>query len=491
MEQPVQFWRFTMFGLYFIGSIQFVLGVVLHGMIRSKKEGTEGFDMLPPAIHPLFFLPRFLRTRVQQLFQRKPHLGDSKTILYESSLNQTKSVSMNINDTKEDPDVRAEREQIHRENNPQLYAVQLNDVGKYFTVSQINREPKFVVRHLFLGIRYGECFGLLGPNGAGKTTTLSMIMGALEPSEGTIYISGKTSDPSTIWQLLGVCPQHDFHWDDLSVSQHLSLYARLKGTDPEKITALVQRAAEKSGLDGDPFHSPASGLSGGMKRRLSAAIAIVNNPPIVLMDEPSTGLDPQNRTHMWKIIQRLLEDRSKCVIMSSHSMEEVDALSTRIGIIAGGQLQCLGSQVHLKNKFGNRYKLSVRFTVEHKAPSNQDMTLVRRVESEILPHCLKYIQSYICQEAAFYRNDMDDIQTAMESTRSNLIAEKLKYSWNVTIEMSVPKSNHLGDLFERMDIWTKQVPLSVTNATTYQLIEWGLTQTTLEDVFIQVSNSFV
>ena len=116
-------------------------------------------------------------------------------------------------------------------------------------------------------------------------------------------------------------------------------------------------------LDGDAYNTKASGLSGGMRRRLTIAMAILGNPPIVLMDEPTTGLDPDNRQQVWKIIQSL-KSPDRLILLTTHSMEEAEALCTRIGIMAHGRLMCVGSSQHLKTQFGKGYTLTVNCVSE-------------------------------------------------------------------------------------------------------------------------------
>ena len=123
--------------------------------------------------------------------------------------------------------------------------------------------------------------------------------------------------------------------------------ARQRGISGRYLSAAVQRAAAAVQLDGDAYNTTASGLSGGMRRRLTIAMAILGNPPIVLMDEPTTGLDPDNRQQVWKIIQSL-KSPDRLILLTTHSMEEAEALCTRIGIMAHGRLMCVGSSQHLK-----------------------------------------------------------------------------------------------------------------------------------------------
>ena len=156
------------------------------------------------------------------------------------------------------------------------------------------------VRSFSLKVEKKETFGLLGPNGAGKTTLISMITGMFEPNYGNAWIGGygiKTKLEKAQLEM-GVCPQFDLLWPTLSVEEHLYFYARLKGIPGKEIARKVNTALQEVKLTKfKDFQS--SALSGGMKRRLSVAISLVGDPQIVFLDEPSTGLDPENRRQLW------------------------------------------------------------------------------------------------------------------------------------------------------------------------------------------------
>jgi len=197
----------------------------------------------------------------------------------------------------------------------------------------------------------GECFGLLGPNGAGKTTLISILTGLYSPTDGYAWVSGYDirNEIDYVHRNMGVCPQHDILWDDLTCIDHLLFYARLKGIDSKNEMAHVNKILQDVGLS-DSATKMAKQLSGGMKRRLSIGISLVGDSPILFLDEPTTGLDPETRRYLWTTIQNAKAGR--CIILTTHSMEEADVLSTKIAIMSNGSLKCIGDQMHLKNKFG-------------------------------------------------------------------------------------------------------------------------------------------
>lgn len=221
---------------------------------------------------------------------------------------------------------------------------------------------KIAVDSLTFSVQEGECFGFLGTNGAGKTTTLSMLTGEESPSEGTAFIFGKDirTDPKAARCHIGYCPQFDALLEFLTAKEHLELYARIKGVPELMIDDVVMEKL----VDFDLLkhaNKPSYSLSGGNKRKLSVAIAMIGEPPVVILDEPSTGMDPIAKRFMWDVISRISTRRGKtAVILTTHSMNEAQALCTRIGIMVGGRLRCIGSPQHLKTRFGNHLELEVK-----------------------------------------------------------------------------------------------------------------------------------
>ena len=222
-----------------------------------------------------------------------------------------------------------------------------------------NYGDKLALDDLYLAVESGECFGLLGPNGAGKTTLISILSGIIESSYGYCIIDGKSTldDDPTIRDAIGICPQFDVLWEDLTVREHLQYYFLLKGVkEGEKIHVLINSLIDSVGLS-DHLNKRASELSGGMRRKLSIAISLVGSPKLLLLDEPTTGLDPEARRDIWNIVTKARAGRS--TIITTHNMEEADVLSTRIGIVNQGKFACIGNQQYLKNRFGEGYSLTV------------------------------------------------------------------------------------------------------------------------------------
>lgn len=260
----------------------------------------------------------------------------------------------------EDVDVHAERQRVlsGSADNAIIY---LRNLRKVYPQG-INDKPKVAVHSLAFSVQEGECFGFLGTNGAGKTTTLSMLTGEESPTDGTAFIFGNDirSNPKAVRRHVGYCPQFDALLEFLTVQEHLELYARIKGVAVNRIKDVVEEKLVEFDL-WKHANKPSFTLSGGNKRKLSVAIAMVGDPPIVILDEPSTGMDPIAKRFMWEVISRLSTRRGKnAVILTTHSMNEAQALCTRIGIMVGGRLRCIGSAQHLKTRFGNHLELEVK-----------------------------------------------------------------------------------------------------------------------------------
>ena len=219
------------------------------------------------------------------------------------------------------------------------------------------------VQGVSFGLDYGECFALLGVNGAGKSTTFKSLTRDIVPTTGEISIQGfdVQKDFTSARKLIGYCPQHDAIFPLLTVEEHLYFYARVKGIHPKRRKQAIKKAIKDLNLD-DYRHKPAGTLSGGNKRKLSVAMAIIGNPPIILLDEPSAGMDPGARRFMWQVVEKISQrDKKSAVILTSHSMEEAEALSTKLGImVRGGIFRCFGTSQHVKSKFGVGYELEVK-----------------------------------------------------------------------------------------------------------------------------------
>jgi len=204
---------------------------------------------------------------------------------------------------------------------------------------------------LTLSIPEAEVFGLLGPNGSGKTTTINCITGLLKPTKGTIEVGGfdVKTEGAEARAIVGVSPQEAAICPYLTGSENVHLFGELYSVPRKLLKARVDLAMEKVGLT-DDARRRVSKYSGGMKRRVSLAMALVTDPKIVLLDEPTVGMDPQARRAVWDFILEL-RDKGKTIVLTTHYMEEAEELCDRVGIIDHGRLIALGPPAELEVKY--------------------------------------------------------------------------------------------------------------------------------------------
>uniref|UniRef100_A0A8I3MPS8 ABC transporter domain-containing protein n=1 Tax=Canis lupus familiaris TaxID=9615 RepID=A0A8I3MPS8_CANLF len=239
-----------------------------------------------------------------------------------------------------------------RQENPLV----LHEVSKVYAT----KVPLLAVNKVSFTVQAGECFGLLGLNGAGKTSIFKMLTGDEPITSGDAFLRGLSirSHIREVRQSVGYCPQLDTLLNYMTGRETLVMFARIRGIPERHISACVEQV-----LDDLLMYTFANMLvrtySGGNKRKLSTGIALLGEPSVIFLDEPSTGMDPMARRLLWSIISRARES-GKAIVITSHSMEECEALCTRLAIMVEGQFKCLGSPQHLKSKFGSGYSLRAK-----------------------------------------------------------------------------------------------------------------------------------
>ncbi|ORX84081.1 hypothetical protein BCR32DRAFT_266561 [Anaeromyces robustus] len=336
--------------------------------------------------------------------------------------------------TLEDDDVRTERNRIlsgkYDHNSPLI----IKNIRKEYAPRVKGGKPHVAVHSVTFAVEEGVVFGLLGPNGAGKTTLIHSLIGVYTPTNGYAKLAGYNikTDMDQVYKRIGICPQHDILWNDLTVLEHLLFYARLKGIPKDQEYAAVQESMESVGLENFKDNL-VNGLSGGEKRRLSIAIALVGDPKLVFLDEPTTGLDPDIRRLIWGILNEISHNRT--IIITTHSMEEAEVLCHRIGIMSHGTLRCCATQLRLKELYGSGFKLS-------------------------------------------YSNDPKNYKELKEFI-INIIPKDHKVVRDLTstsIYEFIPTQGLISKLFELLE----------ENKEKYGIIDWGISQSSLEEVFLSI-----
>ena len=215
------------------------------------------------------------------------------------------------------------------------------------------------VDNISLSIEKGEIYGLLGPNGAGKSTTISILCGLLKATDGEVNILGKSIEKSDIKikKKIGLVPQKISLYNELTAKENVQFFGELYGLRGEKLKKSVKRALEFTGLL-DVENKMSCKFSGGMSRRLNIACAIVHNPEIIIMDEPTVGIDAQSRNHILESIKKL-NDEGATIIYTSHYMDEIEAICSKIAIIDHGKVIVEGTKEELKNIVDDKKTLTV------------------------------------------------------------------------------------------------------------------------------------
>ncbi len=342
-----------------------------------------------------------------------------------------------VDSSNEDEDVAHERERIQSRTRDGFLTIK--GVSKSFNKRKI-------VNDLYLALDNNECFGLLGTNGAGKTSLIHMISSFFAPDSGTITVDNLSLSSAHKHHWISICPQFDQLFDNVTTQDHLLFLTRLKGLPNEN--QHVQDLLKEMGLE-ESRRRFAQDLSGGMKRRLSIAMALTGSPRVVLLDEPTTGLDPASRRDVWSVINNAVKKDGRCVLLTTHAMEEAEALCNRIGIMKKGKLRCLGSIHSLKDRFTSQYKISVS------------------------------IQKISCELELV---EPDVISFVLE----NLPSATIEYQTQSYYVFRVKKVNvKLSKLFTVMDSQQERKKFSLSKQDGYSLC-WSVSCSSLEELFLKI-----
>jgi len=254
--------------------------------------------------------------------------------------------------------------------------------------------PLRAVDGISFEVQKGELFGLIGPNGAGKTTTISMICGLLKPDAGRVVLNDLDiqESPIRVRRQLGVVPQEVALYEELSCRENLRFWGNLYGLTGTELQKAVDEILERVGLT-DRAKDKVKKFSGGMKRRLNMAIGLIHKPAIVLLDEPTVGIDPQARINILDVVREIVA-AGTTVLYTTHYLEEAEDLCDRVAIMDHGKILALGTVAELAKIAGDGDVLSIRgaFTVdqmEEHLVSRKDLTVLNLVENHAVVGLLK------------------------------------------------------------------------------------------------------
>ncbi|XP_068119631.1 ABC-type organic anion transporter ABCA8-like isoform X2 [Hyperolius riggenbachi] len=298
------------------------------------------------------------------------------------------------------------------------------------------KKRRTAVRHVSFCVKKGEVLGLLGPNGAGKTTSVLMLAGEMKPTNGEVRRTVKRSkeiqgmskqvvlcsagDPRKDEDMafLGYCPQNNPLWPNLTVKEHLEIYAAIKGMKKEDADCAITRLSEALEMK-DHLNKPARKLSAGVSRKVCFAISMLGNPTIVLLDEPSTGLDPKGQQQLWRAVRAAFKNKERGAILTTHYMEEAEAVCDRVAIMVSGKLRCIGSIQHLKSKYGKGYFLEIKL---------RDGQQVEEIHQEVLQLFPQAARKDRFSSLLCYKIPMDNVQSL---SKAFLQLENAKRAYNI------------------------------------------------------------
>uniref|UniRef100_A0A2K6NFS8 Cholesterol transporter ABCA5 n=1 Tax=Rhinopithecus roxellana TaxID=61622 RepID=A0A2K6NFS8_RHIRO len=323
------------------------------------------------------------------------------------------------NNEDEDEDVKAERLKVKElmscqccEEKPSIMVSNLHkeyDDKKDFLLSR--KVKKVATKYISFCVKKGEILGLLGPNGAGKSTIINILVGDTEPTSGQVFLgdySSETNEDDYSLKCMGYCPQINPLWPDTTLQEHFEIYGAVKGMSASDMKEVISRITNALDLK-EHLQKTVKKLPAGIKRKLCFALSMLGNPQITLLDEPSTGMDPKAKQHMWRAIRTAFKNKKRAAILTTHYMEEAEAVCDRVAIMVSGQLRCIGTVQHLKSKFGKGYFLEIKLK-----------DWIENLEVDRLQREIQYIFPNASRQESFssilaYKIPKEDVQSLSQS----------------------------------------------------------------------------
>ena len=375
------------------------------------------------------------------------------------------------------------------------FTSQIN-VRNMMKIYEYKGSPMNAVNSCSFTIEDQECFAMLGTNGAGKSTIFKILTGEIPATSGEAYICGYqiSKDLNHIRKRIGYCPQFEFTSDHLSVYENLKFYARIKGVPPNCIEDEIMYLIKSVGLL-EYMGTLAINLSGGNKRKLTLAISLLNNPQVLFLDEPSAGMDPLSREKMLKLLTKAKKNKS-AVILTTHLVEEAEALCDRLAIMVDGVFKCIGTPVHIRNKFGNYIQIDFKL----RPHSQQELVACQRELSIVSPDKefmavtehdfnkynldTKFIVTQRDKSKSFDKKEFEleweKVTDIKETSIVALLTESFgmvevieKYYLMIKVKLQRRRVKHIGRLFELIESNKERIGIET----------YSITQASLEQIF--------
>lgn len=429
-------------------------------------------DLLACAGHAIF-IPLALaaiesRSRILAIFQKLGRAPQAKPV--ESGREQEILSSRNPEESEDDRPV----------------AVKLENVSKVFRRGCGRGKNIEAVRGISMSVKTGEVFGLLGTNGAGKSSTFKMMTGELRPDRGEILVKGFRipEELNSAKRQIGYCPQSNPLCERLTVREHLELFARVRGIRPGLETQIVEEIADRLGL-AIQLDDPAIKVSGGSKRKICLAAALVTRPSVVFLDEPGSGMDPISRAQMWKELADIAaRNVGSTIVITTHSMQEAEALASNIAILDEGKIAVVGPPHEIKQKLGAGPELHIRFDPQiipssnttqalnvlagiplSTNPSAQNTQLINHLTQSPLPsNPSALLFSSACQK--------------VENVLSPNFKTTLLENWGRNATFQIEKNTPLSKIFEVLEKAKNELGLE----------DYAVRQASLEQIFVKIAS---
>ncbi|KAM4843383.1 ABC-type organic anion transporter ABCA8-like [Thomomys bottae] len=438
-----------------IGCLFISLDLIMFSVIYGGSRTTDPFlVLLIPLLH--FFIFLFILRCLEWKYGKKPMRKDP---FFRISPRSGDVFHNPEHPEAEDEDVQMERMRtanaLTSTNLDEKPVIVANCLRKEYAGKRKHcfskRKNKIATRNVSFCVRKGEVLGLLGHNGAGKSTSIKVITGDVKPTAGQVLLKG--SGEGATLGFLGYCPQENVLWPNLTVREHLEVFATVKGLSKADKEVTITQLVDAFKLQ-DQLKAPVKTLAEGMKRKLCFALSILGNPSVLLLDEPSTGMDPEGQQQMWQAIRAAIRNTERGALLTTHYMAEAEAVCDRVAIMVSGRLRCIGSIQHLKSKFGKDYLLEMKV----KTP-----TQVEPLHEEILRLFPRAARQDRYSSLMVYKLPVEDVQPLaqaffkLEKVKQNFGLDEYSLSQSTLeqIFLELSKEQELDEFDEELNLSVK------------------------------------